>query len=269
MPFKLWFYLGKICVPLLFATLFVGFLLPDDGIGHTLIVAAFLCLLPLGLIGAVMGFLWTHGRLRMRCPFCGRSGPADACKGGMCMKCEACGFIDGTGRFRLKLIKDPTAHWRPFTPPIPDFDLTEMRFGPLRLGDPIDSAASLGRPDDVQWSPGEPFELLYAAGGFQMDIDSGKLAYLAFFIAPDAHQPKHPALAFSTPRLRGPGALRLSSDTTRSTIEQLLGPPDSADTDPDETILYYSRQKTTMEFEIDGKTGKLKRWNLYPKTAAP
>jgi hypothetical protein len=29
------------------------------------------------------------------------------------------------------------------------------------------------------------------------------------------------------------------------------------------TVLYHTRQGVAMEFEMDGRTGRLKRWNLY------
>jgi hypothetical protein len=173
------------------------------------------------------------------------------------------GFVDRLLRRRA----DPTLSWQPFSLPIPDFDLTEMRFGKLRFGDAIDAAASLGRPDRVEWTRGEYCELLYASGGFQIDFDSNRFAYLAFFIGPDELLPKHPAFELSKPRLRGgtEDGSRLSRDTQRPRLERLFGAADSVDADSDETILYYARQGVTMEFELDPSNGRLKRWNLYPK----
>jgi hypothetical protein len=162
---------------------------------------------------------------------------------------------------------DPTLGWGTFNLPIPDFDVTAMQFGTLRFGDDYEAAAFLGRPDRFTWTQGEYCELLYASGGFQLDFDRGKFAYAAFFIGPDGFLPKHRALEFSKPRLRGcaPDGIRLSRDTDRAFVERLFGMPDSADTEPRETILYYTRQSVAIEFEMDGKTGRLKRWNLYPK----
>jgi len=135
------------------------------------------------------------------------------------------------------------------------------------FGDDFAAAAFLGRPDRFEWTQGEYCELLYAAGGFQIDYDKGRFAYLAFFIGPDEFLPEHSALKFSEPRLLG-GAIegmQLTRDVDTPLLEHMFGPPDSVDTDSDETILYYTRQNITMEFEMDGKTGGLKRWNLYPK----
>jgi len=142
-----------------------------------------------------------------------------------------------------------------------------MRFGSLRFGDGLDAAAFLGRPDEFEWTLPEYCELLYASGGFQIEFEKGRLAYIAFFIGPDDLLPTHRALAFSEPLVHGraPETIRLSRDCDRSVLERMFGAPDSVDTDCDETILYYTRQNVTMEFEINGKTGQLKRWNLYPQ----
>jgi len=57
----------------------------------------------------------------------------------------------------------------------------------------------------------------------------------------------------------------MSRDTDSALLERLFGAADAVDTEPREVILYYTRQSVAMEFEMDGKTGRLKRWNLYPK----
>ena len=66
---------------------------------------------------------------------------------------------------------DPTANWGPPTGPMPDFDLTEMRFGPLRFGAPFTAATFLGRPDHFKWMKKDYGQLLYASRGFQLDFD--------------------------------------------------------------------------------------------------
>ncbi len=162
---------------------------------------------------------------------------------------------------------DPSRDWEEFKLPLPDFDVGKMRFGALALGAPLESAAFLGRPDRLRWTEMDYFEMLYAAGGFQADVEGGRIAYLAFFIGPDEFLPAHRPLAFSRPRLVGAGEggaeVVLSPDVGRERLEALLGPPASVDTDDDETVVYYSREGVTMEFEL-APDGKLKRWNLYP-----
>lgn len=164
---------------------------------------------------------------------------------------------------------DPTLNWGAFHKPIPDFDVSRMQFGSLRFGDGLQGASFLGRPDHFEVKEGEYCELLYARGGFQLDFDKNRFAYLGFFIGPDACLPKHPDMEFSAPRLRGNSLNRthLTSQTDRATLERIFGSPDSVDADAQEAVLYYLRQRVTMEFELDGRTGRLKRWNLYPKDA--
>ena len=142
-----------------------------------------------------------------------------------------------------------------------------MQFGSLKFGEGFNSAAFLGRPDRFTWTQEDYCELLYASGGFQIDYDKSRFAYLAFFIGPDKYVPKHRALEFSKPRIRGfgPDGIRLSRDSDQASVERLFGAADSVDTEPREHILYYAREGVEMEFEFDGKSGRLKRWNLYPE----
>ena len=163
--------------------------------------------------------------------------------------------------------KDPTLKWKPFSPPIPDFDLTDMRFGSLRFGDGYEAAAFLGRPNRCEWMQGCDCTLLYASGGFEIGFDKDRLISIAFFIGPDELLPKDTALEFAKPRLRGctPDGVQLSPEVDQRFVEQLFGAAESIDADADETILFYTREGVGMDFELDGKNGRLKRWNLYLK----
>ncbi len=160
---------------------------------------------------------------------------------------------------------DPTARWGEFQLPIPDFDMVEMRFGKLKFGDGLEAAAFLGRPAQVQWPREDYCELLYAAGGFQIDFDNGKFAYLALLIGPDPCVPTDVAFTYAKPRLRGASqeSVRLTESTRRAELEKLLGAPTTADEDKDETVLSYEWDRLTMEFEFT-PDGRLKRWNLFP-----
>lgn len=162
---------------------------------------------------------------------------------------------------------DPTLGWGALQLPLPDFDVTKMKFGSLEFGAALEAAAFLGRPDRFEWTQSTYCVLLYATAGFQIDFDGGKFAYLAFFIGPDDCMAAREKLEFSRPLLRGcvPDDVRLSCDTDLAQLEQLFGKAELVDAEPKETILYYSRAGVTMEFEMDGPSGRLKRWNLYPK----
>lgn len=167
---------------------------------------------------------------------------------------------------------DPTIGWVPFVPPIPAFDVRAMKFGSLRFGDPFESAAFLGRPDRYYWREQDKmdsFELVYACG-FQMDFLDWKFDYLAFLIGPDPHQPDCPNLQYSAPVVTGLGGedVVFTQLTDRKMLESLLGTPAYVDVSEDETILFYTPGGMTMEFEMNGKSGGLKRWNLYETALA-
>jgi hypothetical protein len=161
---------------------------------------------------------------------------------------------------------DPTEGWGTTCTSAPEIDLTAMRFGALRFGDPLEAAAFLGRPDRVKLEPSGNDELLYSSAGFLLEFEEGKFAFLAFFTGPDDLLPD-PAISFSQPLLRSGKAdgVRLTRKTDWIEIERLFGPAHEVDTEQDETILTYTIQGVTMEFELDGESSRLKRWNLYPE----
>ena len=109
MPFRLWHILGKFFAPILFAAVTAGILFDrTPGLARVWSVAVAL-LVVLGVTGAAMGVLMALGRLRMRCPFCGTSGPAGANKqDGMWMTCERCGYIHTAGPAGWRIVRDPT-----------------------------------------------------------------------------------------------------------------------------------------------------------------
>jgi len=107
MPFRLWYYLAKVGGFILVAIIFATFFAPRGSTREGVHFIATCLLVPLCLTGAVMGVLLALGKLRMRCPFCGKSGPAGGSKQeGMWMVCETCGFVHGSGPLRLKIIRE-------------------------------------------------------------------------------------------------------------------------------------------------------------------
>ncbi|MBU1107246.1 MAG: hypothetical protein KKB51_11305 [Candidatus Riflebacteria bacterium] len=156
---------------------------------------------------------------------------------------------------------DPTLAWLSTEYETPDFDLDNMAFGPLHFGCDLLEAQCFGKPDKFTWSGKDRCELLFAQGGFQLNFESGKLVYIAFFIGKDKFLPDHPAMSFTKPKIKG--VAQLSQETTIGDLCKLFGAPESEDRDGEEIILIYSRSLITMEFELD-TSGFLKRWNLFP-----
>jgi hypothetical protein len=107
MPFRLWFYLAKVGGFILFAIIFATFFAPaDSGLGHLRLVAQWI-LIPLCLVGALMGVLMVLGKLRMLCPFCRKSGPVGGNKqDGIWLECETCGLVHSSGPLGLKIVRE-------------------------------------------------------------------------------------------------------------------------------------------------------------------
>jgi hypothetical protein len=161
---------------------------------------------------------------------------------------------------------DPTLNWPAGTTTTPQLNIAEKRVGELRFGDALDAAKQCGRPDRFSFLNPDYCELLYANAGFQIDFKEGKFCYVAYFIGPDGrHTPDHPELRFSRPRLLVDALhpIALSQQLEANAIERLLGEPKSRDTDAEETILFYNLAGLTLEFEFDGPTRRLKRFNAY------
>jgi hypothetical protein len=162
---------------------------------------------------------------------------------------------------------DPTESWEPFQLPIPDFDPTERCFGSLKFADEISAASFLGRPTRVQWSKSDYIELLYATGGFQVDFDHGRFAYLTFFIRLDERIASKVEITCAEPLLRtnGQNLVRFSKSSTADELKRLFGQPTTTDNDEDESVLSFDRNRLTLEFELNSEQ-LLKRWSVFPTT---
>ncbi len=170
--------------------------------------------------------------------------------------------MSGVLDFLLGRKPDPTSEWPVLEFETPEIDLSSLEFGPLRFGCDLKEAMTFGKPELFTWSGEETCELLYARKGFQIDFEKGCFDYLAFFIGADECLPKHPALAFGRPRVKGFGVL--SGEIRIDDLGKLFGSPDSMDVDSEETVVWFSRSEIKLEFEIN-QAGFLKRFSLFPE----
>lgn len=107
MPFRLWYYLVQVVFPLLFVTVFLGMALPDSVVTGAVYRPALIGLIVLGVVGGLLGIALAAGRLRMRCPFCGRYGAVGGSKSaGLWLDCNGCGLVHGAGPLRMWLVRD-------------------------------------------------------------------------------------------------------------------------------------------------------------------
>lgn len=108
MSFRFFIYFGKISVAILFSIVLGTFFFRPKGVMASVGTAAHVVFFILGVIGAVMGILLACGKLRMRCPFCGRSGPILADRSlGLAMRCEECELVRCSGLLGLRIVREP------------------------------------------------------------------------------------------------------------------------------------------------------------------
>jgi hypothetical protein len=107
MPFRLWFYLVKVGGFTLFAIVFATLFAPANSALTRVRFVAICLMVPLCVVGSLMGILMAFDKLRMLCPFCGKSGRAGGNKRrGMWMECATCGFVHGGGPLGLKIVRE-------------------------------------------------------------------------------------------------------------------------------------------------------------------
>jgi len=162
---------------------------------------------------------------------------------------------------------DPTLGWPCLHTELPGFNMETLRLGSLAFGDPIDAIAPvLGRPGRFQWVEDRWAELIFPEIGLEIDVETDGIVYFGVFLGEDFFVPDVPGFRFAQPRvIWNDEKFHLTSDWTRSDIENRFGLPVTFDEDDcDETILYYAHRSVAMEFEIAMPENRLKRWNLFP-----
>jgi hypothetical protein len=133
-----------------------------------------------------------------------------------------------------------------------------MQLEAPRFGEPVESARSLGRPDEFTWKSRRHrnCELLYASKGLRLEFESNRLVEATFFIAP-ASCP-HPR--FSPAHPKSPDGVVLGPDMDRKRIVELFGEPDPKGSD-DEVLQIFHGDTVSDFFLTEG--GRLDRWEIY------
>jgi len=140
--------------------------------------------------------------------------------------------------------KDLTADWPPAAG-IPSLDLERHAVGPLRLGDPVEGARALGRPQAAKGDPGGGMLLDY--GTYDLQFRDGRLLCAGF----DMEAASQVTVAGFT----------LSTATTPLDAMAWLGEPTSDSQEGDLRWIDYERGEATLALEFDG--GKLACVQLY------
>ena len=104
MAFRAWYHCCQ-CAPLCMALVAIGWVLPArwlTTIGMSLVV-------PLGMVGAMLGLLVVTYGIRTACPLCGHPAYWDhPTKNVVAVDCEQCGLVGGTpwGDFRPRALDE-------------------------------------------------------------------------------------------------------------------------------------------------------------------
>ena len=141
---------------------------------------------------------------------------------------------------------DPTADW-PAATGKPALDPERQSVGPLRLGDPVEKARALGRPERVTRQRATGTLLEYA--DFELEFANGKLVCATFNLDPG----KSVAVAGFT----------LTPTSTPLDLQAWLGAPSSDGREGKLRWLDFERGDATLALEYT--EGKLSCVQLYGK----
>jgi hypothetical protein len=160
---------------------------------------------------------------------------------------------------KLLGLEDPTRDWPIVGGPAPPVQPSLMQLDAPRLGDSVESARVLGRPDAFTWKNrrGKEFDLLYASKGLRLRFKGERLAEVELLIGPKAcdhaaYVPAHP---------KAPDGTALTPETTRARIAELVGQPEAKGSDEEVMQIFHGRTASDFWFDPDGT---LRSWSLYP-----
>jgi hypothetical protein len=157
---------------------------------------------------------------------------------------------------------DATRNWATTDEPMPPFDLAAGALGGLKLGDSLEQAEFLGRPDPIEQT--EDFGrvyLDYAGRGFQIGFEMGQFVELNCTIALHSADPSpKPGQGFSRPRLSG--RIELTPETNVAQVQHCFGPPESEENYTRGRALTYRQGRFSMEFEFEKATERLLDWSV-------
>ncbi len=154
---------------------------------------------------------------------------------------------------------DPTQDWPVVAGPAPAVQPSLMQFEAPRLGEPVEAARILGKPDAVTWRSrgGKELDLLYASKGLLLRFKADRLTELELFIGPKACD--HPAYVPAHPQ--APDGTPLTPETTRAQIAEHVGKPEAKGSDDEVLQIFHGRTVSDFWFDPDGA---LRSWSLYP-----
>lgn len=144
---------------------------------------------------------------------------------------------------------DPTQTWVPTPGLVLDFDLDRHTLGHLRLGDPIDAAATLGPPDNDR--PMRHGYCAYHARGFEVSFRDARICAFSLILKPSSIDANYQAFAGRFLRAGRPVAL----DVPLERFIRAVGEPYWRDVDEDGALLFYEFGDIEWQVEFDAHSG--------------
>ncbi len=134
-------------------------------------------------------------------------------------------------------MKDPTSDW-PAAGQAPALDLERQAIGPLRLGDSLDGAKFIGRPESVHGPSSRGSQVLEYAT-FELEFQDGRLVCVKFDV--------------DGPASVNVGDIRLSRATKPLDALVWFGEPSSDSKSGDLRWIDFERDGATLALEFDAK----------------
>lgn len=156
----------------------------------------------------------------------------------------------------LRRPPDPTVGWPAAVGVLPAIAFAPFRLGSLQLGERVDAAQFLGKPDKVtRYRHAGFFSLHYATWGMSLHFEDHVLVEVDFGLEPDSARMEGVKLTDGS---------RIDASTTPERLIDRFGEPTLNDVDVEHETqeLQFKDSHNILEFEFD--EGRLIYWCAYP-----
>ena len=157
---------------------------------------------------------------------------------------------------------DATKDWPPATGPSPQMNVERRALesfgGSVTLGDRIDAARVLGRPDAVEAS-GAWTILRYETWGLVLEFEEQQLFSVEFLVRERASGSPRSVDAVEP---IGPDQIRLTRKTTQSELIERFGQPDRDHNDSGSGQILYTRPPMVLSYVVD-EDERLVAWKVF------
>lgn len=126
--------------------------------------------------------------------------------------------------------------------PLPHFDVASGALGGLSLGDAVEQAEFLGRPDRVEHTSVSGMTFHYLGRGFELQFSVDLFVELRCHIAARSDAPPEAGRGFSRPRLSS--GIQITPEMSVAQVYQVFGPPEREEIDAREKTWFTGASAT-------------------------